>query len=281
MKRQTYKILEDADKTLLVSVGGNNKTKNVIELTLLPTFIIDNWDKLKEGETNSIKLGKVYVDILKELGLLKIVCPKECIHFQDNKCYVQSNPRNAAQVVGIVNAICGTLTLSEFTSWLKIQKLSGITDVRSMVAGDAGNIRESLWKPIESAILRVYPARKWLGYTHAWKRAEWLKKTHVASVETDADAAEAKAKGWNIFQSGDPLLETLPAGATLCPSSKQFSNYRGYKIACISCPIKCNGVTGNHVVIPRHGMGDTGRWTAAKKKGMVIKDSKGRIRGVY
>lgn len=281
MARKTYKIWEGNGMTLLISRGGNKKTKTVVELTLVPTFIVDNWSKIKGDEKNSIRMGKLYVQALKDLNLLAIVCPESCGHFIAGTCYVQHNPRNAAQVVGILNGLQGTLTHGQLCVWLVQQRADGVTSIRSMVAGDAGMIPEDDWKALERVILGIFPADEWLGYTHTWKTSVWLQKTHVASVETTAEALEARAMGWAVFETGSPTVDKLPVGATLCPSSKQFENHKGFKIGCNSCPIRCNGARGKHVVIPRHAMGDSGKWKRANKLGVQILDSKGRVRGVY
>lgn len=284
MPRVSYVLTKNANNALILSTGGGNtKTKGVVELTLVPRDTLDNWEAIKGEERNSIKKGKAYVLAIAE-DITK-VCPSECVHLKTKKCYVQHNARNASQVAAILDGLLSAETVSRdcLRMALKVEKRKGVDKVRAMVAGDAALLPKEDWTRIEKTIISVYPAKDWLAYTHGWRTAEHLKGTHLASVDTREERDEAKALGWNTFYSGDVLPETMEAGSTLCPSSAQFGNLKGYKIGCTSCPIGCNGDRPGrkHVIIPRHATGDNARQRAAGKRGVVIRDHKGRIRGLY
>lgn len=285
MSRTTYKLCQNKRNVLLLSIGGNRKTKQVVELTVVPRYIIDNWSSIAGNYTNSIKKGAAYVKSINTDGRIEDACPSSCVHLKESKCYVQHSGRNASQVSAIIEAIVSQelITLDYLRSVLKTAKLSGITKVRAMVAGDASLIPQNDWKNIERTILKVFPVQQWLAYTHGWKSAPWLKKTHLASVETEEERDEARSLGWNTFYSGDPIPTQLSPGSALCPSSRQFENFKGFKIGCSSCPIGCNGAKPGkkHIVIPRHFVGDNSRHRSVGKKGFKIIDSRGRIRGTY
>jgi hypothetical protein len=79
------------------------------------------------------------------------------------------------------------------------------------------------------------------GYTHAWRRglAQHYKKFLMASVESEAEAKEAKAKGWRSFLVV-PLNRSIPRGFAWCPSDRLNP---GPKIPCEDCGA-CSGTRG-------------------------------------
>lgn len=87
------------------------------------------------------------------------------------------------------------------------------------------------------------------GYTHQWRNAPGLRGLVQASVESDADAAEASHAGWNYFRAtNDTTL--INRGEINCPAWL----YQG-KVTCLQCG-KCDGKTTN-VMIEAHGSGAT------------------------
>jgi len=280
-----YRGLSNTGKpvSLIVSIGGNKKTKQVVELTLVPTFIIEQWPELTAGVKPAWQ-GVPYVKALR--GHLESVCPKTCAFVQAGKgCYVQHNPRNASQVARIIRncepVMTDGLYLSELRYLLKCAKLAGITKVRSMVAGDASMLPAGVWTEIESAICKVYPASQWLGYTHDHS-AKHLQNTHVASCDSKAQSIDAMSNGWNVFQVIAPINEPIPTGAALCPASKEFKFKRGFDINCNGCPMACTGDSSKRWrVIARHAPGDASRKAAASRRGEVLKNEKGQVKGLY
>ena len=91
--------------------------------------------------------------------------------------------------------------------WRNLIKLSGYTIDRARKKG-----------------VRWGPA--WSGYTHQWRRAPHLKAITMASVDNEAEALAAQAKGWRTYRH-------RPHGAPLLPSE-------------IDCPHPTRGVTCNH-----------------------------------
>jgi len=273
---------DGAPVCLIASIGGNKKTNQVLELTLVPSFIVEHWETLSKDAKPSHQ-GAVYVKALR--GYIKTVCPSTCVYVRNGKgCYVQHNPRNASQVARIIrNATwCGRgLYLNELRSVAKCAKLAGIPKVRSMVAGDAAMLPADVWAQLESALLPLYPADQWLGYTHDHS-AKHLQTTHVASCDTTEQAIAAKTDGWSVFEVLDPVGGVIPKGAALCPASKEFRLFREMAIGCAGCPMPCNGASAKrHRVIPRHAPGDASRKAAAARRGEVLRDAKGRVKGLY
>ena len=280
-----WKGLSKSNKpvSLIASIGGNKKTNAVVELTLVPTFIIEQWPELTKGVKPAWQ-GVPYVKALR--GYLDSVCPPTCVFVQAGKgCYVQHNPRNAAQVARIIRnceaVMLDGLYLPDLRYLLKHARLAAIPKVRSMVAGDASMIPEQIWIEIESEIAKVYPLDQWLGYTHD-HTAKYLQGSHVASCDSKAQSIEAIANDWNVFQVIAPVGEPIPNGAALCPASKEFKLKRGFEIGCGGCPMPCTGASSKvWRVIPRHAPGDASRKAAAARRGKVLVNEKGQIKGLY
>lgn len=79
---------------------------------------------------------------------------------------------------------------------------------------------------------------RWTGYTHAWRTRPDLKPYCMASCDTLADHAEARAAGWRTFT----VLSTgatAPADTITCPASKEA----GQRMTCAQCNL-CNGAQG-------------------------------------
>jgi len=270
---------------MVASIGGNNKTKHVLELSLIPTSIIQDWSSLTEG-IKPLLQGTMFVHALRDRGLIRAICPDSCTYVQAGTgCYVNHNPRNAAQVARIIRNVDTMpepgLYLDALQEIAKLARLLGLQKVRSMITGDGALVPVAVWQPIETLLLAKYPADAWLGYTHDPIAAPHLKLTHVASCDTREQAINALANGWSVFEVGDPTAQSMPVGASLCPASKEFANFRGFKMDCGGCPMACNGARQKHNYIPRHSAGDSSRKAASARRGNnTLTDSKGRTRGL-
>jgi hypothetical protein len=95
----------------------------------------------------------------------------------------------------------------------------------------------------------------WTGYTHQWRTCDPRWKGYLmASVETVADQAIARAAGWRTFRVG---TDPQSAREVVCPASAEA----GYKTTCSHCRL-CSGTTGRgaesgarDIVIAPHGGG--------------------------
>lgn len=120
--------------------------------------------------------------------------------------------------------------------------------VRFGAWGDPAAVPLETWTPLLPRL------RAWTGYTHQWKGLgpewrEWL----MASVDSPAERAEAKAAGWRTFRGKEPEDPLLP-GEVLC-----LSDWMG--IPCGQCK-GCDGLAGRRkldYVINYHG----NRWRLA------------------
>ena len=88
------------------------------------------------------------------------------------------------------------------------------------------------------------------GYTHQWRRAEWLREFVMASVDSVTEMLEARAAGWRTFRVSSANL--AERGEILCPASEEA----GHRTKCIDCQL-CDGLRGNDqrksIFIPVHG----------------------------
>jgi hypothetical protein len=81
---------------------------------------------------------------------------------------------------------------------------------------------------------------RWTGYTHQWRadHADGFQGYLMASVESDADKAEANARGWRTFrvnEDAQPMKDEI-----VCPASDE-----GGKVTdCQACGL-CNGAEGS------------------------------------
>jgi hypothetical protein len=120
--------------------------------------------------------------------------------------------------------------------------------------GDPAAVPLSVWLPlIESASWRT-------GYTHAWRRFPEFRPYVMASVDSLAEAQEARQAGWAYFRVAARGNSKRIRGEGRCPASEES----GRRVTCASCPIQCSGSGGAIAgrVIQAHGA-RAGRFTAA------------------
>jgi hypothetical protein len=118
--------------------------------------------------------------------------------------------------------------------------------VRLGAYGDPAAVPLKVWRAV------LADARGWTAYTHQWRTAE-LQAIAMASVETDADARAAMARGYRVFRIVAPGSPRLP-GHAACPASDE----QGRRLTCMECRA-CNGTAGGaaapNVQIAIHGQG--------------------------
>ncbi len=109
--------------------------------------------------------------------------------------------------------------------------------------GDPAAVPSYVWAPLLAV------ADSWTGYTHQWREghAADLRSVVMASVDSEAEAWEARAAGWRYFRvrsRGAPTIE----GEIDCPSA------RG--VECADCGL-CSGqaTRAKSISIPAHGAG--------------------------
>lgn len=91
------------------------------------------------------------------------------------------------------------------------------------------------------------------GYTHRWRDiGANLRGLCMASVDSQAEAYEARSLGWATFRVA-PLGDRFRmVGEAQCPASEEA----GKRVTCDGCPIACDGTRDSHLwgrVIQAHG----------------------------
>lgn len=211
-------------QALVAEATGNAKTGPALTLWILPAT--DN--------------GEKPLDVLNRDGW-RSTCG-DCPH-QATSCYTSPGASQtlSAGAASIVRGIsCGPVKVSR-----KVRR------ARSAAFGDIAALPLHVvdaWRD-----LRASHGLAPLGYTHGWRTRPDLRVDHMASVETEDGAREARAAGWRYFRVrpvGAPLL----AGEVQCPATDTAK--RANPIDCNRCGL-CDGLTrGAHrpsVSIEDHG----------------------------
>lgn len=90
------------------------------------------------------------------------------------------------------------------------------------------------------------------GYSHAWRERPDLRRWCMASADSSAERAEARAAGWRVFRVRG-AAEPVEAREIACPASAEA----GKKTTCASCRA-CGGLSSRarvDVAIVAHGVG--------------------------
>ena len=119
--------------------------------------------------------------------------------------------------------------------------------VRLGTYGDPAAVPVDVWQRLISR------AVAWTGYTHAWRGAGApLRKLCMASVDSEAEMAEARALGWRTFRVVTRTDEVQRfKHESPCPASAEA----GRKLTCIDCTA-CDGASSTKrgsIVIQAHG----------------------------
>lgn len=169
-------------------------------------------------------------------------------------------------------AICGTCALRSGSNigracyvvwWLAPQKVFTALDsyqlrptnllsrelegqhVRLGAYGDPAAVPFEVWRDL------IQHCDGWTGYTHSWKTCDArLQAFLMASVDTQAEKAEAQAHGWRTFHLRR-FGAALSIDEVICPASKEG----GYRATCATCEL-CRGgaIAAKSVVIYPHGL---------------------------
>ena len=112
--------------------------------------------------------------------------------------------------------------------------------------GDPAAVPTRVWAALASV------SKRWTGYTHAWRTCDPdLARYCMASVDTEAEYAEARAAGWRTFRVRTAAQPVLPR-EVVCPAAKEA----GQRVTCFDCSL-CMGTTrkAKDIVIVAHGNG--------------------------
>lgn len=125
----------------------------------------------------------------------------------------------------------------------KLASTTVISNVRFGSYGDPAAIPKRIWSRLLSR------ANNHTAYTHQWRDLSALRSMAMASVDTEAEAYEAQAKGWRTFRVRLPH-EPLLSNEIMCPASKEA----GQRTTCNDCNL-CSGnySNGKNIAIIVHG----------------------------
>ena len=122
--------------------------------------------------------------------------------------------------------------------------------VRLGAYGDPAMVPARIWRDL------VRDAVGHTGYTHQWRApfAAEHRTLCMASVDSAAELAEARAAGWRTFRVRTQV-EALAPGEIVCPASPEG----GHRAQCADC-LLCRGASGRRGLIPgiaivAHGSG--------------------------
>lgn len=205
--------------TAVLNLGqdGNDKTGGLTQLYILPTEALN---------------GSVHADTKRLSHVICGTCPLRSKATGGNgQCYAY-----------------GTVLLNGAFAVQRAVKQGRLVDkwhppydiLRSAAIGDPAAL------PPDVMLKLIGRFREVRGYTQRWRTALHLRPTHMASVHSLAERAEAEAMGWRTFRIG-PVSD----GEVRCPASKEM----GHKTSCARCTL-CTGQvrpTAPSVAILDHG----------------------------
>lgn len=112
--------------------------------------------------------------------------------------------------------------------------------------GDPAAVPVSVWQRLAGL------ASFWTGYTHQWANSvgKALRPYCMASVDSEAEHAQAIRLGWRTFRVALPGDRQKLAGEAVCPASKESAA----GLSCAECKA-CGGANGRRgtIVIAAHG----------------------------
>jgi hypothetical protein len=135
-----------------------------------------------------------------------------------------------------------------YADWTKAMPAGALSGkrVRFGSYGDPAAVPYAVWRRV-----REQRIAGWTGYTHQWRRPEAarLRNFVMASVDTQAEAAEANRLGWRYFRVST-RGETATKTEAYCPASEEM----GKRTTCEKCCL-CQGQAreARDIVIAPHG----------------------------
>jgi len=161
--------------------------------------------------------------------------------YRDRTCYVNLGQGARMVADGLVRGIYPDISGDADA----IAALAAGRMVRLGTYGDPAAVPGEVWLALLSH------AAGHTGYTHQWRTdaADALRPILMASADSEADAAEARAAGWRYFRVAMPSHAAKLAGEARCPASKEM----GKRMQCSDC-LACSG-SGKRasIVIQAHG----------------------------
>ena len=221
--------------------------------------LYDNGDVavfLQESESKNAKTGNT-ANLWVRGRTVAHMCPADCVRRPDPDMLVQlAKGKSGVKVCyawrGKAGLHVGKVTQS--ATRIELRRAVGGRKVRSAVIGDTGMIPADVWADLQISLARA-GASAFLGYTHNWRNAPWLRDSHMASCDSQAEHLEAQSLGWRTFTvepANTAIWRGKRDGQAVCPAV--VSNGR---VTCDTCGM-CDGLAGAgkpDIVVPAHGAG--------------------------
>ena len=227
-KPKGYTLYSDTDIVVIATMeSANRKTGNMVQLWILSAT---------ESPVDAIKNG----NDVKVCGNCKYRAPEGSVNpMADKGCYVN--------VARAPNSIWKALQRGSypFLATCDYGRVFGGLMMRFGAYGDPGFVPPHIIRALIGVL------KRWTGYSHQWRTSDWLRPYVMASCDTPADYADARAAGWRTFRVA-PGIGALP-GEILCPASDEA----GKRTTCARCGL-CNGARPSDgrksIYIPIHGL---------------------------
>ena len=230
----------DITAVLNLGMDGNDKTQGLTQLYILPTEALYG-DRAPVGPTKELSAA------------ICGTCPlRSKLSGGNGQCYAYGTV-----LLNGAYAVQRAIKTGHVVRWHR--KLRPYPTLRSAAIGDPA----ALPPEVMLKLIGDFPSTR--GYTQEWRTALHLQPTHMASVHSAAEQAEAEALGWRTFRVrpvGAPLLKTEVS----CPASKES----GYLTGCATCTL-CTGArrpSAASVSIIDHGP-----LASAKKRSLRIMEA--------
>lgn len=185
-------------------------------------------------------------------------CPAECIHIEDQTCYVTKWRASAGIYRAFLRGSIPSLSPAQYRDAFRLAKLKGASFLRFGADGDPAAVNPRMLRALkEAAVAEGIDGHT--GYTHAWasRRADALRGLAMASVDDVREARAARRRGWRTFRvASSPSDDGQEDGEVRCPASAE----RKHVATCATCGT-CDGTSGSGpagIVIRGHGVGFAG-----------------------
>jgi hypothetical protein len=222
-----YILYQTAEYVVIATLkSSNRKTGNMVQIWILYRHLTP---------VQTIKQGKD--------GVICFDCPHRGKDgMKQRTCYVTMKAPNGIYRA-FINGRYPVLPIEDYG------KVFGGRAVRFGAYGEPVLIPMEIMRAIGSV------ARGWTGYTHQWRNAQYqsYRAFIVASCDSAADYAMARAMGWRTFRVRG-THESLLTGEIMCPASDEA----GKRTMCEKCRL-CDGTRENdarkNISIIVHGAG--------------------------
>jgi len=164
----------------------------------------------------------------------------DCVH-AGNSCYVQ--------VERAPLKVYRTWKNDRYHDWRKAFPAKALRGkrVRFGAYGDPSAVPFKVWRRVFAQGLAG-----WTGYTHQWKRPEFLRLRNymMASVDSHEEASAAWAMGWRTFRVAPKDTIPVKGSEVSCPASEEA----GKRTDCAHCNL-CSGqaLSAKSITIQTHG----------------------------